>query len=175
MDIEETRAPDRCCSTAAAPRRRRARSSPRKPEEPAAEPKPPSGPRARRAKAPPPHRPSRRCSCRSTSRARLAAPRPTTPSTSRSRARCAEVDDLAAAFPGLANRATSTPLSDDEIEDEEIAKQLATLSPRAASAIRAAAEATTDEEREAALDAVDDEDQPLNRGLLLKFLSSVKS
>jgi hypothetical protein len=86
-----------------------------------------------------------------------------------------EGDDLAAAFPGLANRSTSTPLSDEEIENEEIAKQLATLSPRAASAIRAAAEATTDEEREAALDAVDDEDQPLNRGLLLKFLSSVKS
>jgi hypothetical protein len=83
-----------------------------------------------------------------------------------------EVDDLAAAFPGLANRSASAPTG---IDDEELAKQLATLSPRAASAIRAAAEATTDEEREAALEAVDDEDQPLNRGLLLKFLSSVKS
>ncbi len=62
-----------------------------------------------------------------------------------------------------------------DVDDEELAKQLATLSPRAASAIRAAAEATTDEERDAALDEVDDEDQPLNRGLLLKFLSSVKS
>jgi hypothetical protein len=81
-------------------------------------------------------------------------------------------DDLAAAFPGLANRTAPAPA---EIDDEELAKQLATLSPRAASAIRAAAEATTDEEREAALEAVDDEDQPLNRGLLLKFLSSVKS
>jgi hypothetical protein len=81
-----------------------------------------------------------------------------------------EVDDLAAAFPGLSNRPTPPAP-----EDAELAKQLATLSPRAASAIRAAAEATTDEEREAALDAVDDEDQPLNRGLLLKFLSSVKS
>jgi hypothetical protein len=81
-----------------------------------------------------------------------------------------EVDDLAAAFPGLSNR-HSPPAP----EDADLAKQLATLSPRAASAIRAAAEATTDEEREAALDAVDDEDQPLNRGLLLKFLSSVKS
>jgi DNA-binding MarR family transcriptional regulator len=84
----------------------------------------------------------------------------------------AEVDDLAAAFPGLAN--LSTPSTVD-VDDEELAKQLATLSPRAASAIRAAAEATTDDEREAALAAADDDDQPLNRGLLLKFLSSVKS
>jgi len=83
-----------------------------------------------------------------------------------------EVDDLAAAFPGLANRSTPSTV---DVDDEELAKQLATLSPRAASAIRAAAEATTDEERDAALDEVDDEDQPLNRGLLLKFLSSVKS
>jgi hypothetical protein len=83
-----------------------------------------------------------------------------------------EVDDLAAAFPGLANR--SLPSTAD-LDDEELAKQLATLSPRAANAILAAAEAETDEEREAALDAVEDEDQPLNRGLLLKFLSSVKS
>jgi len=84
----------------------------------------------------------------------------------------ADADDLAAAFPGLANRSTPTAV---DVDDEELAKQLATLSPRAASAIRAAAEATTDEERDAALDEVDDEDQPLNRGLLLKFLSSVKS
>jgi hypothetical protein len=79
------------------------------------------------------------------------------------------LDDLAAAFPGLANRsAAPTP------EDEELARQLATLSPRAAEAVRAAAEAATDEERDAALDAVEGEEQPINRGLLLKFLSSVK-
>ena len=58
---------------------------------------------------------------------------------------------------------------------DDLAKQLATLSPRAANAIRAAAEATTDEEREAALDEVDADDDTLNRGLLLKFLSSVKT
>ena len=62
-----------------------------------------------------------------------------------------------------------------DCDDQELAKQLATLSPRAANAIRAAAEATTDEEREAALDEVDADDEPLNRGLLLKFLSSVKT
>lgn len=82
-----------------------------------------------------------------------------------------EVDDLAAAFPGLANRAA--PPVDAE-DDDEVAKQLARLSPRAADAIRAAAEATTDEERDAALEIVEGE-EPLNRGLLLKFLSSVKS
>lgn len=84
----------------------------------------------------------------------------------------AEVADFAVAFPGLANRTTVTSTSEEE---EELARQLATLSPRAARAVRAAGEAGTDEEREAALDAADSEDQPLNRGLLLKFLSSVKS
>jgi Domain of unknown function (DUF4388) len=87
-----------------------------------------------------------------------------------------EEDDLAAAFPGLANRASAAhaaDLADDEADD--IARQLATLSPRAANAVRAAAEATTEEERDAALAEVDDDDEPLNRGLLLKFLSSVKS
>lgn len=82
------------------------------------------------------------------------------------------VDDLAAAFPGLANRLT--PGQGAEV-DEELSRQLATLSPRAAEAVRAAAEAETDEEREAALDDVDEGDETLNRGLLLKFLSSVKS
>ena len=83
-----------------------------------------------------------------------------------------EVDDLAAAFPGLANRSAPSTV---DVDDEELAKQLATLSPRAASAIRAAAEAATDEERDAALDEAEGDDQTLNRGLLLKFLSSVKS
>ena len=81
------------------------------------------------------------------------------------------VDDLAAAFPGLANR-----VLDQSPEDEELARQLATLSPRAADAVRAAAEAATDEERDAALDEVDRRGRrPINRGMLLKFLSSVKS
>ncbi|MEO6317551.1 MAG: DUF4388 domain-containing protein [Acidimicrobiales bacterium] len=84
-----------------------------------------------------------------------------------------EVDDFAAAFPGLAGRSAEP---DDQEEAEEVATQLASLSPRAASAIRAAAEAETGEEGEATLDAyLDGEEPPLNRGLLLKFLSSVKS
>ena len=82
-------------------------------------------------------------------------------------------DDLAAAFPGLANRAAEPDLGDTD--EDDIARQLATLSPRAARAVQAAAAATTDEEREAALADADDDDEPLNRGLLLKFLSSVKS
>lgn len=97
-----------------------------------------------------------------------------------------DLDELASAFPGLAARA-STPVEPstdpapeaaaDDDDDEELARQLATLSPRAAQAVRAAAEAATDEEREAALAAVStgEDDEPLDRGLLLRFLSSVKS
>lgn len=57
----------------------------------------------------------------------------------------------------------------------EIARQLANLSPKAAKAVAAAAKATTMEEREAALADVDDEEDPINRELLLKFLGSVNS
>ncbi|MGQ0431936.1 MAG: hypothetical protein ACT452_05975, partial [Microthrixaceae bacterium] len=61
-------------------------------------------------------------------------------------------------------------------DDGDLARQLASLSPRAAEAVRAAAEAATDEEREAALAAAEErEGRPINRGPLLKFLSSVKS
>jgi hypothetical protein len=64
----------------------------------------------------------------------------------------------------------------EAVDPDDVARQLANLSPRAAKAVRAAAAATTDEEREAALAAVaDDGDEPLNRGLLLKFLSSVRT
>jgi hypothetical protein len=65
----------------------------------------------------------------------------------------------------------------DEPDDaDEVAKQLASLSPKAARAVAAAARAATDEERDAALaEASEDDDEPINRGLLLKFLSSVKS
>jgi hypothetical protein len=68
--------------------------------------------------------------------------------------------------------------SEDEYADD-LAAQLANLSPRAAEAVRAAAAATTEDEREAALDraemAAAEEDDSVNRGLLLKFLSSVKT
>jgi hypothetical protein len=66
--------------------------------------------------------------------------------------------------------------SDEPPDADEVAKQLASLSPKAARAVAAAARAATDEERDAALaEAAEDDDEPVNRGLLLKFLSSVKS
>jgi hypothetical protein len=66
------------------------------------------------------------------------------------------------------------PAGEDDLADAaEIARQLANLSPKAAKAVAAAAKATTDEEREAALAEVDDSEDPINRGLLLKFLGSV--
>ena len=65
---------------------------------------------------------------------------------------------------------------ESEFDDPaEIARQLANLSPRAAKAVAAAAKAQTPEEREAALAAIEAEDDTVNRGLLLKFLGSVDS
>lgn len=64
-------------------------------------------------------------------------------------------------------------IDDDPADAAEIARQLANLSPKAAKAVAAAAKATTQEEREAALAEVDDDEEPINRGLLLKFLGSV--
>lgn len=70
--------------------------------------------------------------------------------------------------------APAPPVLDDQPTDAaEIARQLANLSPKAAKAVAAAAKATTQEEREAALAEVDDDEEPINRGLLLKFLGSV--
>jgi predicted transcriptional regulator len=66
----------------------------------------------------------------------------------------------------------AVPVDEDA---DEVARQLAMLSPRAAQAVAAAAAADTEDERDAHLDALDDGDEPINRGLLLKFLSSVKS
>ena len=60
-------------------------------------------------------------------------------------------------------------------EADEVARQLANLSPKAARAVAAAAQAATVEEQEAALAEVPDDEEPINRGLLLKFLSSVRS
>lgn len=67
------------------------------------------------------------------------------------------------------------PVEGDPVEADEVSRQLAMLSPRAAEAVAAAAASGSEEERRAALAAVDEGDEPVNRGLLLKFLSSVKS
>ncbi len=58
-------------------------------------------------------------------------------------------------------------------EAAEIARQLANLSPKAARAVAVAAQATTDEERDAALAEVEASDEQINRELLLKFLGTV--
>jgi hypothetical protein len=63
----------------------------------------------------------------------------------------------------------------DPTDAAEIARQLANLSPRAAKAVAAAAKATTQAEREAALAQVDESEDSINRDLLLKFLGSVNS
>lgn len=65
--------------------------------------------------------------------------------------------------------------AEDPTDAAEIARQLASLSPKAAKAVAAAAKATTDEERDEALAVLDGEDTSLNRDLLLKFLGSVNS
>ena len=76
-----------------------------------------------------------------------------------------ELDELAA-------------LADAPVADApELARQLAQLGPEAARAVAAAASAETAEERDAALASIEGEvdGEPINRGLLLKFLSSVRS
>ena len=63
----------------------------------------------------------------------------------------------------------------DDLSPAEMARHLANLSPRAAKAVAAAARATTEAERDAALAAVEAEDDSVNRSLLLQFLGSVDS
>ena len=84
----------------------------------------------------------------------------------------AEPSSLSAAE---AAAAAAPPAAPDASDAAEIARQLANLSPKAAKAVAAAAKATTPEEREAALAEVDDEEDPINRDLLIKFLGSVSS
>ncbi len=77
---------------------------------------------------------------------------------------------------GLFSGASSGETADEQpLNPAEMARQLANLSPRAAKAVAEAARATTDAERDAALAAVEAEDETVNRSLLLKFLGSVDS
>ncbi len=72
--------------------------------------------------------------------------------------------------------AEASPILGASNDAAEVARQLSNLSPAAARAVAAAAKATTDEEREAALAVVAREgDEPIDRELLLRFLASVKS
>ncbi len=83
----------------------------------------------------------------------------------------------AAAAPAASTETAETAEAEEPnaVDAAEIARQLANLSPKAAKAVAAAAKATTPEEREAALAEVDDEEDPINRELLIKFLGSVNS
>ena len=84
--------------------------------------------------------------------------------------------DVPAAESAYAEPAVDVPVftNDTPLDDpSEIARQLANLSPRAARAVAAAAKATTEEEREAALATIEAEDETINRGLLLKFLGAI--
>jgi hypothetical protein len=101
-------------------------------------------------------------------------------------------DLLAASLHDLAETATSSLLptgtspaedggvGDGEVEVDEaadVARRLSALGPDGAAAVAAAADATTSEERDAAMDAIDAEvpGQAVNRSALLKFLSTVRT
>ena len=91
----------------------------------------------------------------------------------------ASLDDEAGSLEGLRADEEDAGLAADAAADDlnpaEMARQLANLSPKAAKAVAAAAKASTEAERDAALAAVEAEDGSVNRGLLLKFLGSVDS
>ena len=96
-------------------------------------------------------------------------------------------DLLAASLHELAETATSSllptgtsPEEHGEVEDDEaadVARRLSALGPDGVAAVAAAADATTSEERDAAMDAIDAEvpGQAVNRSALLKFLSTVRT
>ncbi|MEZ5168281.1 MAG: DUF4388 domain-containing protein [Acidimicrobiales bacterium] len=71
--------------------------------------------------------------------------------------------------------AGSAPGGDDELDPAEMARAARQPQPQGREGRRAAAKATTTAERDAALAAVEAEDESVNRGLLLKFLGSVDS
>jgi hypothetical protein len=63
----------------------------------------------------------------------------------------------------------------EPVRDSDPMLELPNLTPQAARAIAAAAQASTEAERDAALAmATGPDDEPLDRDLLLRFLSSVK-
>jgi hypothetical protein len=78
--------------------------------------------------------------------------------------------------------ASSLEYDDDPVADAQEAadrdpsyeRELAVLSPRAAAAVQAVDGITDADRRAAAEEAIGDDADSINRGLLLKFLSSVK-
>ncbi len=88
-----------------------------------------------------------------------------------------EAAALAAAAADAAEHQLDEPMADEPVAGPELARQLAALGPEAARAVAAAAQADTPEARDAALASIADELDgiPISRGLLLKFLSSVRT
>lgn len=91
----------------------------------------------------------------------------------------ASLGELAASVPAPRPAPVAGPVEDDgtAVASADVVRHLAGLGPDAAAAVVAAVEATTPEERDAALEAIEvgDDGQPVNRSALLKFLSSVRS
>ena len=78
-------------------------------------------------------------------------------------------------IPGMPSLSPEWEPTSREDDDEDLLRALGNLTPQAARAIAAAAQATTDAERDAALDQASAANhEPLDRTLLLRFLSSVK-
>ena len=80
----------------------------------------------------------------------------------------------------IADRGRQAPPAPPAAGDDDthaVAQRLSELGPDAAAKVAAAAQADTPEERDAALDAIEaaTDGQPVNRGALLKFLSSVRT
>ena len=69
----------------------------------------------------------------------------------------------------------SEPFDEEDTSAAEFARHLASLSPRAAQAVAAAARAETVEEREAALAEVASSDETIDHDLLLRFLGETES
>ena len=80
-----------------------------------------------------------------------------------------------AEFPGLANQSADPAVEEADGEPGEMDQQVSSVQPEAADAQRAASQADADGEQEAAPTEVDADGEPADRGLLLKFLSSVKN
>jgi hypothetical protein len=79
-------------------------------------------------------------------------------------------------LPSLGGWGETEPESAQESpETGDVSVELGPLTPRAARAIAAAAQASNEAEREAAIQqAIEANEQPLDRGVLLRFLSSVR-
>ena len=84
-------------------------------------------------------------------------------------------EDPRAEFPGLANQSADPAVEEADGDPGEMDQQVSSVQPDAADALRAASHADADGEHEPAPDEVAADGETANRGLLVKFLSSVKN